>query len=314
MSFVSLPPAPPVKESNVTIQGNGTIDGNGWYWYPFFHNVSAAHHIGRPHLVELNNCTNVEITGVTLKDSAFWTLHPVYCKDVYIHHMRIVAPSCRMYKCANTDGIDVDSSEDVLIEHNYISVGDDHVTVIAGKRPGSPKSRNVTVQHNELMSGMGLAIGSSTAGGISDVLYYNNVMTQQVGFQKGQGVHIKLRDRFGGYVRNIAWIDNVFYAAGLPGGAIRIEAGYQPGNEWKMKCDATTCTEVRNILIRNLTIHRGWPGELQCYAARPCQNITFDNVRFLNAPKTRITCANVASGRAINTGKLFEKCPNLTQV
>lgn len=89
----------------------------------------------------------------------------------------------RNYKCANTDGIDIDSCENVLVEYNYIDVGDDHVTILAGKlRPNqqgvrSPPTRNVTVQHNDLKSGMGLSIGSSTAGGIEDVLYYNNVMT-----------------------------------------------------------------------------------------------------------------------------------------
>jgi len=108
---------------NITIRGEGIIDGAGWYWYPFFHNHSAAYHVGRPHLIEFNNCSNIEITGVTLKDPAFWTLHPVYCRHIYIHHMRIEAPSCRNYGCANTDGIDIDSSQHVLVEYNTLNVG-----------------------------------------------------------------------------------------------------------------------------------------------------------------------------------------------
>jgi polygalacturonase len=101
---------------NITIRGNGVIDGAGWYWYPFFKNYTAANNIGRPHVIEIQNCTDVEIKEVTLKDPAFWTLHPVNCTNVYIHHMRIDAPMCRNYNCPNTDGMDIDSCQNVLVE------------------------------------------------------------------------------------------------------------------------------------------------------------------------------------------------------
>lgn len=291
---------------NITLRGEGIVDGAGWYWYPFFHNFTAAYNIGRPHLVEFNNCTDIEITQITLKDPAFWTLHPVYCTNVYIHHMRIEAPSCRNYGCANTDGIDIDSSQNVLVEYNTLNVGDDHVTVLAGKRRNIyiPPSRNVTVQHNTLGSGMGLCIGSSTAGGVEDVLYYNNTMRAET-HTFGAGVHIKLRERFGGYVRNIRWIDNTFYVAGKPGGAIVIEGGYQSGGAWKKQCTNLTgfmpCPEVRDILIRNLTVHHGNPGRLNCYAGVPCENITLEHVYYPNDAKAKISCQNVHSGRQNDT-------------
>jgi hypothetical protein len=45
----------------------------------------------------------------TLLNSGFWTLHPVYCQNVHIHDMNILAPD---YKAPgggapNGDGIDV---------------------------------------------------------------------------------------------------------------------------------------------------------------------------------------------------------------
>ena len=249
------------------------------------------------------NSTNLELRDLTVKDSAFWTIHPVLSRNVHIHHLKILNPSCRLYKCANTDGIDIDSSENVLVEYNYIDVGDDHVTVLAGEHPGAPPSRNITVQHNDLRSGMGLAIGSRTAGGVENVLYYNNVMTEKEKMGIVNGIHIKFRDRYRGYVRNVAWIDNVFYRAGRPGGAIKFESGYQTDNA---KRDCTKdgwkkCPELSNILVRNLTVHDGGPGAINCYANVPCTNITFDNVRYVNDPKASIPCRNVASGRAINT-------------
>lgn len=204
------------SHENITITGSGTIDGAGWYWYPqFLHrDPIQANNIGRPHLVEIYNCHTVVISGVRFKDPAFWTLHLLESRDVHIHDTRFEAPYCRNYKCPNTDGIDVDSCENVLIEKNHISVGDDHVTVIAGRRKRKAKvCRNVTVRDNILGTGMGLSVGSGTAGGVEDVLFQNNVMTSRVG-QLGQGIHIKTRSQYGGYVRRISWIDNVFHVAG----------------------------------------------------------------------------------------------------
>ena len=67
---------------------------------------------------------------MTLRDSPFWCLHPVYCNDVHIHHMAIRS---RMY-APNSDGIDPDSSRNVMIEHNDVSTGDDNIAIKAVRR------------------------------------------------------------------------------------------------------------------------------------------------------------------------------------
>lgn len=304
--------------TNLTIRGNGTIDGGGWYWYPQFKAREAYDYVGRPHLMEIRNVTDLVIQDVTLKDSAFWTLHPIYCKNVHIHHINITAPSCRNYDCPNTDGIDIDSCENVLVEKNYISVGDDHVTILAGKlRPRngeirSPVCRNITVRDNILEKGMGLAIGSSTAGGVEDVLYQNNIMRAEVKKQLTHGIHIKTRDRYGGYVRNIRYIDNVFYSAGKPGGGIVFTSDYQ--RITGKPCTSETCTEIRDILVRNATFYDSNPGHLKCYGQRPCVNITFEDVHFKDR-NAKISCENIASGRVSGTTpeNLFdpESCADL---
>eukprot|EP00041_Stephanoeca_diplocostata_P036063 m.1298652 g.1298652 ORF g.1298652 m.1298652 type:complete len:976 (+) comp24798_c1_seq90:51-2978(+) len=288
-----------VGASNISIVGHGVIDGAGAYWWPHFYNHSIDPGVGRPHLVELNDCSGIEIADVTLLNSAFWTLHPIYCKDLYIHDIKLLSPWCQNYKCANTDGIDVDSTVNVLIENNYISCGDDHVTILSGAGEagrtwnnghGMP-SKNITVRNNILGTGMGLSVGSSISGGIEDVLYVGNVMNETRG-EWGQGAHLKTRVQYGGYVYNVAWVDNDFKVAGAPGGAIVIETGYQSGGE----CNASTCTDIRDIVFRNLTVHSGSPGGVNCYPARPCINVTFDNVH-VNDTGTW-SCTNVASGSA----------------
>ena len=90
----SFPPTRPhpfvwaPNATNVTIRGGGVLDGGGPYWW----SSPEAHQETRPHLVELYNVTRVEVTGVTLRNSAFWTFRPIYCADVWIHDMRIDTP------------------------------------------------------------------------------------------------------------------------------------------------------------------------------------------------------------------------------
>ena len=57
----------------------------------------------------------------------FWTVHPTFCNNVHIHDVRIVTEG------PNTDGIDPDSSQNVLIERCYISTGDDCIAIKSGK-------------------------------------------------------------------------------------------------------------------------------------------------------------------------------------
>ena len=112
-----------IDAQNVRITGGGTIDGSGDFWWH-----RSANTLERPHLLELHNCTGVEVDHVVLKDSPFWTLHPVYSARVHIHDITITAP----LDSPNTDGIDPDSSRDVLIENNVIGCGDDHIAIKSG--------------------------------------------------------------------------------------------------------------------------------------------------------------------------------------
>lgn len=289
--------------TNVTIRGGGVLNGGGPFWW----NSSdpESHQDTRPHLLELHNVTGAEVTGITLQNSAFWTFRPIYCRDVWIHDMRIE----ELYGAGdNTDGMDIDSSENVLVERNFVSCGDDHFTVLAGAgasgRAFGMPSRNVTIQDNVLGTGMGMSIGSSVSGGVEDVLYTRNVMSEgryvnasTYGFW-GQGAHIKTRVSYGGYIRNIRYVDNVIRSASTQG--ILVETDYQSSGG----CNATTCTEIRDILWKNFTVDivgtmggNGGPGQIGCFPERPCVNFTFD-VSPDQTPRARAR-ANRAVTRAL---------------
>ena len=105
--------------TNLTLTGEGTIDGQGQFWWDR-HN-SRVEKYTRGHLIECMYCSHLELSHLTLRNSPFWTVHPAFCAGVHAHHLTILNP----LHSPNTDGIDPDSTRDVLLHHNRISTGDD---------------------------------------------------------------------------------------------------------------------------------------------------------------------------------------------
>ena len=119
------------------IDGAGTLDGNGrpiWdrFWklrraakdQKNFRNLSVP----RAQLCIINNSKNVVVDGVTFKDSQYWNLHLYNCRSVLVQNARFQVPDD--YKQApSTDGIDVDSCQDVEIKGCYFSVTDDCIAM-----------------------------------------------------------------------------------------------------------------------------------------------------------------------------------------
>ena len=73
-------------------------------------------------------CANVRIEDVTVLNSPFWTIHPLYCDGLSIVNVTVRNP----HDAPNTDGIDVDSCVNVLIEGCRIAVGDDGIALKSG--------------------------------------------------------------------------------------------------------------------------------------------------------------------------------------
>ena len=211
---------------DIRVIGKGVIDGQGQSWWDAFDVRLGGDPVltaGRPNLVQFFDCQNIEVSGVTLKDSPFWCLHPVLCTDVHIHHIKIRS---HMY-APNSDGIDPDSSKNVLIEDNDISCGDDHIAIkagVCGKNSGSPldcdkikaftdgtyETVNVTIRRNIFRIGMGIALGSECSGGIRNVVIEDNLVgVCKAGHCKdgccgwGPALHLKTTDTRGGHMKNI---------------------------------------------------------------------------------------------------------------
>lgn len=83
-----------------------------------------------------------------LRNSPFWTVHFVYSSHIEIDEMTILAP----LSSRNTDGIDIDSTSNVVIRNSFISVGDDVIALksgfnYCGREFGMPTT-NVLIEGN----------------------------------------------------------------------------------------------------------------------------------------------------------------------
>jgi polygalacturonase len=97
-----------------------------------------------------------------------WTIHPVYSRELAFrdHVIRANGP--------NTDGINPDSCQKVLVERCDIATGDDSIAIKSGRdrdgrRVGKP-SKDIIIRNCRFARGhSGVAIGSETSGGVSNV-------------------------------------------------------------------------------------------------------------------------------------------------
>ncbi|NDV66306.1 glycosyl hydrolase family 28 protein [Bacteroides sp. 224] len=130
-----------------TISGKGTINGNGLrYWKSFWlrrkvnpdcTNMDEL----RPRLVYISNCKDVQLSGVRLINSPFWTTHIYKCENVKMLNVYIYSPE-KPVKAPSTDAVDIDACTNVHIKGCYMSVNDDAVALKGGKGPLANKDEN----------------------------------------------------------------------------------------------------------------------------------------------------------------------------
>lgn len=175
---------------NVAITGRGTIDGNaratlalmkdrprgnsgelrrlGAEGVPVEQRVFGEGRWMRPSLLQLLECENVLIEGVSFRDSTFWVVHPVLCRNVTVRGITVESWN------SNNDGIDPDSCTDVLIEDCVLRTGDDAIAIKSGRdqdgwRVGRP-SENIIIRRVTMGSRhSGVCIGSEMSGGVRNV-------------------------------------------------------------------------------------------------------------------------------------------------
>ncbi len=185
---------------DITLTGEGTIDGQGGSWWPEFRAAKAA---GtelplRPKMIVFTRVTNLKVTKLTLQNSPMFHLVPAQSSRVVVDGVTIRAPE----DSPNTDGIDP-SGRDMLFQNLNIDVGDDNIAIKSGRddpaHPGAA-SANMVVRNCTFLHGHGLSIGSETNGGVQNLLAENIMF---VGTKSA--IRIKTNSDRGGLVQGLTY-------------------------------------------------------------------------------------------------------------
>ena len=199
---------------NVSITGTGTIDGQGAIWWQrYWGDDERSGMVGdysarglrwvvdydcqRPRNILVFESQSILLRDFTSRESGFWNMHLCYSRHIAIEGVQIsnsAGPS--------TDGIDVDSCEQVRIERCIVSCNDDNICIKSGRgREAAQKARaarDIVIRGCTLNKGSGITLGSETSGGIERVLIEDNAFNGT-----GVGFRIKSARNRGGFIRDI---------------------------------------------------------------------------------------------------------------
>ena len=296
-------------ETNIAITGKGVIDGqasNETWWHmsghprfgwkegmtsqkkggrdrlfhlaenfePVYKRKMTPQDGLRPQLVNLNNCDRILIEDVTLTNSPFWIIHPVFCENLIVRRARMVS------RGPNTDGCDPESTKNVLIEGCYFDTGDDCIAIKSGRNADGRKwnipSENIIVRNCHMKDGHGGVVGGSEiSGGFKNLFIENCTMDSP---EQDRAIRIKSNTCRGGIVENI-------YARNIKVGEckdaiLRINLKYESDEN----CNRAYDPIVKNVYIENVTSQKskygvfidGLDDRINIY------NVNLDNCRFEN--------------------------------
>jgi hypothetical protein len=118
-----------VDADNIKIVGRGILD-NSRNKEKILFKVEAPHQgvdVGnahRLHTIQLEYCTNIEIDGITIRDSLVYNIRPIACENMNINNVKIIG--CWRY---NSDGIDMHNCVHTSIRNCFIRTFDDSICV-----------------------------------------------------------------------------------------------------------------------------------------------------------------------------------------
>jgi len=182
-----------INVSNVIISGEGILDGNASYenWWK----GEGREKIGafRPRMIFLNHCENITVHGLKVQNSPSWNLHPYFSNHTKWIDMTVLNPKIS----PNTDGMDPESVDGLLVVGVHFSLGDDCIAVKSGKYYMGHKykvpSQNIEIRQCYMQNGHGsVTLGSEMAAGVKhlivrDCLFEDTDRGLRVKTRRGRG-------------------------------------------------------------------------------------------------------------------------------
>jgi hypothetical protein len=203
-------------QTGVSIEGQGTIDGDGKPWWDAFWSRvpeyasrglrwAVDYDVQRPELIRVYRSDHIRIgRGLLLRRSAFWTVHLAYSTHVVVSGLTIRDNDPVDGKGPSTDGVDIDSSAHVLVENVDIANNDDGICLKAGMNADGLRvnrpTEDVVIRNSIIREGIsGIAIGSDTAGGFRRIRIRGITVLSGVRY----GIYLKSTQTRGGWTQDI---------------------------------------------------------------------------------------------------------------
>lgn len=336
------------KAENISIKGEGTLDGNGFAWWNEIKKISAEvkekgqienptelqklwtkenkdlkvepyyeaglkNQFFRPPFIQFLECNKIKIEGVRIQNSPFWTINPVGCNDVVVHGVTIFNPSTNPHG-PNTDGINPSSCSNVRISDCFISVGDDCITIKSGRdfqgRSYGKPCENITITNCVMLAGHGgVVVGSEMSGGVKNVVISNCVFDGT-----DAGIRMKSSRGRGGVVENIR-VSNIVMR-NISRNAFTFDLFYDRSSKAEPVSERTPI--FRNIHISDVSgININKAGVINGIEEMPINELSFTNINmeakegFSAAIATNLSFNNVDISTQKGASLEFYKCDGL---
>lgn len=306
-------------QQDVTITGKGAIDGDGPPWWKSYWDLRAVdepkglrwasdYDARRPRLVLIQNSSQVQLGGgIELRRSGFWTVQILYSHDVHVDG--VVIRNNEGGKGPSTDGIDIDSSRKILVEHADIDVNDDALCLKAGRdsdglRVNRP-TEDVVIRDSIIRHGAAaITIGSETSGGFRNIEAYNLTALSGV----PSGVLFKSAHTRGGHARDIRIHDLTLEGVAIP---IHITMNWNPSYSYAaIPPGLTDVPPYYKVLATPVPPEQGLPhfsdvhiwnikatGAKMAFNVSAYPNATLDNFRLDHLSIEAQTAGSIANAR-----------------
>ncbi len=278
-----------VRANHIMISGKGTINGQG---RELVKNLIQQLRTGklqdkewkikrpteknRPRILVFNQCENITVKGITIKNGSGWIQDYVHCNKVVIDSISVIST-----EYWNNDGIDIVNSHHVSITNCNIDVADDAICLKSEGKPGW--CEDVYVADCTLRSSAsGFKLGTGSYGGFRKI----RVRNLQVFDTYRSAIALEAVD--GGFIEDVDIQDVI---AKNTGNAIFIRLGHRNKSD--------SFSSIKNIHINGVKAfipagkpdigypvegpvlkypHNVFPASVTGIPGHPVQEITLENI------------------------------------
>ena len=292
-------------QQNIALTGRGEIDGRGrevvkdlfrllregFLQDPQW-KLKRPSEQSRPGIIAFDDCKNITVKGVTIKNAAGWVQDYARCNNVTIDSITVSST-----EYWNNDGIDIVNCHDVSITRCTIDAADDGICLKSEGAPGW--CENISVSNCSLRSSASaFKLGTGSRGG------FKNIKVRNLDIFDTYRSAIALEAVDGGFIDGV---DIQGVRAVTTGNALFIRLGHRNTD--------TGYSTIKNIHVSGLTVHvpahkpdvgypvegpplkyphNVFPSSITGIPGHPVQNIALDNIHIIyeGSASKDIACFN----------------------